>query len=125
MCKTDDKVKFIHNWQAWQKVMPRAADNLALSAADHPPNFAPDILMIFFLPFLAYYRLKVALLKRKPLHLDMLLIFVAKHADRCLRSSDVGKHAPRVLTLSSFSWWLSISNRYLINLLLTAYRRNK
>ena len=46
MCKTDDKVKFFHNWQAWQKVMPRAADNLALSAADHPPNFAPDILML-------------------------------------------------------------------------------
>ena len=47
MCKTDDKVKFFHNWQAWQKVIFRRADNLALSAADHPPNFAPDILMIF------------------------------------------------------------------------------
>ena len=21
MCKTDDKVKFFHNWQAWQKVI--------------------------------------------------------------------------------------------------------
>ena len=47
MCKTDGKVKFFHNWQAWQKVIFRRADNLALSAADHPPNFAPDILMMF------------------------------------------------------------------------------
>ena len=47
MCKIDNKVKFFHNWQAWRKVMSRPADNFALSAADQPPNFAPDILMLF------------------------------------------------------------------------------
>ena len=51
MCKIDNKIKFFHNWQVWQKVMFWTTNNLTLSTINHSLNFASNIFIISKIKF--------------------------------------------------------------------------